>query len=100
MKPAKNIKKLIKRSDVATGSEVDKRILGGALDGLEKLKQTKSIGTRPKYMENDCKKAGHKARRCGGHNCSGFDRRQDFHWSCWAGAPANRQFAERFSPAG
>jgi hypothetical protein len=47
MKPAKNIKKLIKRSDVTTGSKVDKRVLGNALDDLERLKQAKSIGTRP-----------------------------------------------------
>jgi hypothetical protein len=47
MKPAKNIKKIIKRSDVTTGSKVDKRILGGALDGLEKLNQAKLAGTRP-----------------------------------------------------
>jgi len=47
MKPEENIKRLVGRSDVATGSEVDKRILGDALDDLEKLKREKLAGARP-----------------------------------------------------
>ncbi len=39
MKPADKIKELISKSDVRTTSETDKRILGGALEHLEKLKQ-------------------------------------------------------------
>ncbi len=41
MKPADKIKELISKSDVQTSSETDKRILGGALEHLEKLKQKK-----------------------------------------------------------
>jgi hypothetical protein len=47
MKPADRIKKLINKSDVTTDSEADKRILGDALEHLEKLKQQKSAGTGP-----------------------------------------------------
>jgi len=47
MKPADKIKELISKSDVQTTSETDKRILGGALDHLEKLKQKKSAATQP-----------------------------------------------------
>jgi hypothetical protein len=47
MKPEKNIRRLVERSDVTTGSEVDQRILGHALDGLEELRKTKLAGTRP-----------------------------------------------------
>jgi len=42
MKPADRIKKLINKSDVTTDSEADKRILGDALEHLEKLKHKKS----------------------------------------------------------
>lgn len=38
MKPAENIKGLIRQSDVTTSSDSDSRILGGALIELEKLK--------------------------------------------------------------
>lgn len=47
MKPEENIRRLVERSDVATGSEADERILGDALDDLEKLKQAKPAGSRP-----------------------------------------------------
>ena len=47
MKPADKIQKLINKSDVTTDSEVDKRILGEALEHLEKLKQKKSAATQP-----------------------------------------------------
>ena len=47
MKPADKIKELISKSDVTTTSETDKRILGGALEHLEKLKQKKSAATQP-----------------------------------------------------
>jgi len=47
MKPADEIKRLINKSDVRTSSQVDKRILGEALEHLEKLKQQRSAGTRP-----------------------------------------------------
>ncbi len=47
MKPEENIRRLVGRSDVATGSEVDRRILVGALEDLEKLRQTKLAGGRP-----------------------------------------------------
>jgi len=47
MKPADKIKELISKSDVQTTSETDKRILGGALEHLEKLKQKKSAETQP-----------------------------------------------------
>ncbi len=47
MKPANKIKELISKSDVQTTSGTDKRILGGALDHLEKLKQKKSAATQP-----------------------------------------------------
>ena len=39
MKPADRIAELIKKSEVRTGSETDKRILVHALEYLEKLKQ-------------------------------------------------------------
>ena len=45
MRPAENIKRLIKKSDVTTSCEIDKRILGDALEDLEKLRQKKSTGT-------------------------------------------------------
>jgi hypothetical protein len=47
MKPADEIKRLINKSDVRTSSQVDKRILGEALEHLEKLRQQESAGTRP-----------------------------------------------------
>jgi len=47
MKPADRIKKLINKSDVRTTSETDKRILGGALEHLEKLKHKKSAPIQP-----------------------------------------------------
>jgi len=47
MKPADKIKELISKSDVQTTSETDKRILGGALDHLEKLKKKKAAATQP-----------------------------------------------------
>jgi len=47
MKPADKIKELINKSDVRTTSETDERILGGALEHLEKLKQKKLATTRP-----------------------------------------------------
>ena len=46
MKPADKIKELISKSDVQTTSETDKRILGGALDHLEKLKQKNLAGSQ------------------------------------------------------
>ena len=46
MKPADNINRLIKNSDVTTGSEIDSRILGDAFEELEKLKVTKLAGSR------------------------------------------------------
>jgi hypothetical protein len=39
MKPADKIKELINKSDVATGPQTNKRILGDALEHLEKIKQ-------------------------------------------------------------
>lgn len=42
MKPADRIKKLINKSDVTTDSEADNRILGDALEHLEKLKHKQS----------------------------------------------------------
>ena len=47
MKPTDSIKKLINKSDVTTDSEADKRILGDALEHLEKLKQKKLATTPP-----------------------------------------------------
>jgi outer membrane lipoprotein-sorting protein len=47
MNPADRIKKLINKSDVTTSSDADKRILGDALEHLEKLKQKKSATTQP-----------------------------------------------------
>ncbi len=47
MKPADKIKELISKSDVQTTSETDKRILGGALEHLEKLKQKNLTATQP-----------------------------------------------------
>ena len=47
MKPADKIKELISKSDVQTTSETDKRILGGALEHLEKLKQKKLAPIQP-----------------------------------------------------
>jgi len=47
MKPADKIKELISKSDVQITSETDKRILGGALEHLEKLKQKKLTATQP-----------------------------------------------------
>lgn len=45
MNPADKIKELINKSDAKTVSETDKRILGDALEHLEKLKQKKSADT-------------------------------------------------------
>jgi len=50
MKPEDKIKKLINKSDVTTDSEADKRILGDALEHLEKLKQKKLATTRPNIL--------------------------------------------------
>jgi len=47
MNPADKIKRLIKKSEVSTNSETDKRILGDALEHLAKLKQKKLAETRP-----------------------------------------------------
>lgn len=47
MKPTDKIKRLINKSDIRTDSEVDRRILGDALEHLEKLEQKKLAGTRP-----------------------------------------------------
>ncbi len=47
MKPADKIKELINESDVRTTSEADKRILGDAMEHLERLKQKKSAGDQP-----------------------------------------------------
>ena len=47
MKPEDKIKELINKSDVQITSETDKRILGGALEHLEKLKQKKSAANQP-----------------------------------------------------
>lgn len=47
MKPADEVKRLINKSDVRTSSKTDKRILGEAMEHLEKLKQQRSAGTRP-----------------------------------------------------
>jgi outer membrane lipoprotein-sorting protein len=47
MKPADEIERLINKSDVRTSSQTDKRILGDALEHLEKLRQQRSAGTRP-----------------------------------------------------
>ncbi len=47
MKPADKIKELINKSDVTTDSEADKRILGDALEHLEKLKQKKLAPIQP-----------------------------------------------------
>ncbi len=47
MKSVDRIKKMINKSDVMTSSDADKRILGDALDHLEKLKQKKSAATQP-----------------------------------------------------
>ncbi|HUU17182.1 MAG TPA: CARDB domain-containing protein [Sedimentisphaerales bacterium] len=46
MKPADRIKELINKSDVRTTSETDKRILGDALEHLEKLKKQKSASNQ------------------------------------------------------
>jgi len=46
MKPADNINRLIKNSDVTTSSEIDSRILGDAFEELEKLKVAKLAGNR------------------------------------------------------
>jgi len=48
MKPADKIKELISKSDVTTGPRTDKRILGDALEHLEKLKHKKSAPIQPK----------------------------------------------------
>ncbi|MHC4721605.1 MAG: hypothetical protein ACYS6I_02730 [Planctomycetota bacterium] len=42
MRPAEDIKRLFKKSNVAAGPKVDKRILGDALDRLEKFKKAES----------------------------------------------------------
>ena len=47
MKPEDKIKKLINESDVTTSSDTDKRILSGALEHLDKLKQKNSAVPRP-----------------------------------------------------
>lgn len=46
MKPADNINRLIRKSDVTFSTEIDKRILGDAFEHLEKLRQTKLAETR------------------------------------------------------
>ena len=46
MKPADRIAELINKSEVQTGSETNKRILGDALEYLERLRQQKSIPNR------------------------------------------------------
>ena len=52
MKPADKIKELINKSDVTTDSEADKRILGEALEHLEKLKKKKLATTQPNIWNN------------------------------------------------
>jgi len=47
MKPSDEIKKLINESDLTTGFDTDKRILAGALEHLEKLKQKNSAANQP-----------------------------------------------------
>ncbi|HUU18201.1 MAG TPA: hypothetical protein VMW72_13715 [Sedimentisphaerales bacterium] len=47
MKPVDRIKKLINKSDVTTSSDADKRILGDALEHLDKLKHNKSAANQP-----------------------------------------------------
>ncbi|MHC4337496.1 MAG: hypothetical protein ACYSTG_06040 [Planctomycetota bacterium] len=47
MKPEENIRRLVEESDVTTNSQVDRRILGDALDDLEKFKREKLAGARP-----------------------------------------------------
>ena len=46
MRPAEDIKKLLKKSDVTVSSATDEKILGGALGHLEELKQTQSAVPR------------------------------------------------------
>jgi hypothetical protein len=46
MRPAEDIERLIKKSNVQTSAETDKKILGDALEGLERLKQTGLARTR------------------------------------------------------
>jgi len=47
MKPAEDIKRLFKKSQVSAGSKVDERILGDALGRLEELKQAKLAEEQP-----------------------------------------------------
>lgn len=47
MNPEDRIKGLINESDVVTGSESDKRILGDALEHLETIKQPGRVGAQP-----------------------------------------------------
>ncbi len=51
MKPADKIKKLINESDVTTDSDVDKRILAGALERLDEFKQKNSAEPRLNIWE-------------------------------------------------
>ena len=51
MKPEDKIKKLINESDVTTGPDADKRILAGALEHLDKLKQKKLHAAQPNVWE-------------------------------------------------
>jgi hypothetical protein len=46
MKPADQIRRLIDKSDVRTSSDADKRILGEALEHLERSRQQRLSGTR------------------------------------------------------
>ena len=47
MKPEKEIKELIRKSDVTTGPDADKRILGHAVEHLSQLKQQRAAKTWP-----------------------------------------------------
>jgi hypothetical protein len=47
MKPADDIKRLIKQSHITTGPKADERILAGALTDLSQLKQKRSAVTSP-----------------------------------------------------
>jgi hypothetical protein len=47
MKPEEKIRELIRKSDVTTGPETDKRILGHAVEHLGQLKQQRSAKTWP-----------------------------------------------------
>lgn len=51
MKPADKIKELINESNVTTSSDADQKILGDALEHLEKLKQKKLHAAQPNVWE-------------------------------------------------